>query len=254
MSQLEWDESTVLRHVRAGFSPGPAARERVRLALGAAVALSAAAPAAVLGVTVPRPPGLGAWASRVLLASTLTVAAGSFGYWAGYRAGRDETRVSTPPGAAVPAAANPTQDDPAGFSAGAGLAPANGPEVLTVSPPARPSRLAAPGAASARPKTPGMQSLEAEVRALRSIERALRDGQPGLARALLQRLEREQPHGRLIEEREATAAIVRCTLGDVPFGVDPAQDFADRNPASLYLERVKHSCATVSDSQTLRRR
>jgi len=86
-------------------------------------------------------------------------------------------------------------------------------------------------------------SLENEVRALRSVERALRDQRPGLALALLARLDREVPDGRLAEEREATSVIAHCALGDGPLGVDLAGDFAERYPSSAYLGRVRQSCA-----------
>jgi hypothetical protein len=89
------------------------------------------------------------------------------------------------------------------------------------------------------------------VRALRGVERALRDRQPGLALALLRQLDRAVPDGKLGEEREATSAIARCALGTVPLGVDLAEDFADRHPDSVYLKRVEQACATSTmESET----
>jgi hypothetical protein len=85
-------------------------------------------------------------------------------------------------------------------------------------------------------------SLDQEVRALRAVERALRDRQPALAMALLAELDRAIPRGRLVEERQATATIARCAVGDVPFDVDLAEMFADQYPASVYLDRVRRSC------------
>jgi hypothetical protein len=98
--------------------------------------------------------------------------------------------------------------------------------------------------ASAVSASPGA-SLGAEVRALRAVERALRDGEPGLALALLRELDRAVPDGSLVEEREATAAIARCALGQAPFGVDLGRDFAERHPDSVYLSRVQQGCAAA---------
>jgi hypothetical protein len=114
-------------------------------------------------------------------------------------------------------------------------ASANGPPAAArvVRPKARPT--AAPPATAA--------SLEAELRALRAVERALRDGQPGMALALLRELDRTIPDGQLMEEREATSAIARCAAGDVPFGVDLTRDFRERHPDSVYLGRVTQGCA-----------
>lgn len=92
-------------------------------------------------------------------------------------------------------------------------------------------------------------SLEKEVSALRAIERALRDRQPGLALALLRELDRVVPEGRLVEEREATAAIARCALDQVPFGVDLGEDFGARYPDSVYLERVAQACARRANGE-----
>jgi hypothetical protein len=101
-------------------------------------------------------------------------------------------------------------------------------------------------------------SLAEEVRVLRSVERALREGSPGFALALLRDLDRAVPRGALTEERQAMRAIARCTTGDVPFGVDLAQDFAEHHPASVYGRRVEDACAATdsagSGDQVRRRR
>jgi len=79
--------------------------------------------------------------------------------------------------------------------------------------------------------------------ASRAVERALRDREPGLALGLLRELDRAVPGGRLVEERQATAAIARCGTGDVPFGVDLGEEFAGRYPGSVYQARVEEACA-----------
>jgi len=92
------------------------------------------------------------------------------------------------------------------------------------------------------PVTPSA-SLAEEVRALRAVERALREGKPGFALALLRELDRAIPNGQLVEERLATRTIARCATGDVPIGVDLASDFAARHPDSVYGRRVTDACA-----------
>ncbi|HSS39286.1 MAG TPA: hypothetical protein VLT58_11000, partial [Polyangia bacterium] len=85
-------------------------------------------------------------------------------------------------------------------------------------------------------------SLAVEVRALRNVERALRDHNAGLATAYLDDLDRDVPDGQMREERVALRAIARCARGPQPFGVDLAQDFAAAYPASAYRARVEQAC------------
>jgi hypothetical protein len=96
-----------------------------------------------------------------------------------------------------------------------------------------------------------------EVRVLRSVERALRENRPGFALALLRELDRSVPKGQLTEERLAVRTIARCASGAVPFGVNLAEDFADRYPASVYGRRVTEVCGATDPSsagdQQLRR-
>jgi hypothetical protein len=94
------------------------------------------------------------------------------------------------------------------------------------------------------------ESLAIEVRALRNAERALRDGNPGLALAFLQELDRQVPNGKLAEERDAAATTARCARGDHPFGVDMAEEFAQRHPASVYRARVEQACAPTDSPAT----
>jgi hypothetical protein len=87
------------------------------------------------------------------------------------------------------------------------------------------------------------ESLTIEVRALRNTERALRDGNPGLALAFLQELDRQVPNGQLTEERDAAGTLARCARGDHPFGVNLAAEFTERHPSSVYRSRVEQACA-----------
>lgn len=228
------NESTMLARARAGLSPSEADRARVGASLAAALASAAPLLPAAHGA-LPMKAGVG-WTARLLVATTLAAAAGTGGYWAGYRAGRDDAPqpAALRDDVARPAAASPAVRAPVLEQE---VPPASTPEPRAAEPAraSRPRRNAAP--------TTNAASLEAEVRALRAVERALRDHEPGMALALLRELDRAVPDGQLVEEREATAAIARCALGDVPFGVDPARDFREHHPDSVYLDRVAQGCA-----------
>ena len=92
------------------------------------------------------------------------------------------------------------------------------------------------------------ESLAIEVRALRNAERALRDGNPGLALAFLQELDRQVPNGQLAEERDAAGTLARCARGDHPFGVNLAAEFTERHPGSVYRARVEQACGATDSS------
>ncbi len=84
------------------------------------------------------------------------------------------------------------------------------------------------------------ESLAIEVRALRNAERALRDGNPGLALAFLQELDRQVPNGQLTEERDAASTLARCARGDHPFGVNLAAR-VHRAPPRKRLPRARRA-------------
>lgn len=248
------DESKLLARARAGLSPSPADALRVRASLAAALAapgeIAREAPASASGAGQGLGTGQG-WPLRVLLASATAAAigAGAGGYWMGHRAGAREARQATldtathmvmhdgvrRPG---PAATAETDAPSPAFSA-------PGPAVgVGTSAPEAVRRRSAASVRAARPAAtvPSPESLEHEVRALRAVERALRDDDPRLALALLRQLDRDVPKGKLVEERQATTVIARCSAGDVPFGVNLAEDFASDYPDSVYQGRVEQSC------------
>jgi hypothetical protein len=229
------DASTMLARARAGLSPSAEQIANVRRSLATAIASGTMPASARAGATVQR-------ATRLLLASTLAVGVAGAGYVAGYRAGRRAPVVVAP---AAPLGAPPATEaarDPAPATSSSPPPLEKAPEPRRAAGLARPARPAATVPAALEAKDPPAAGLEAELRALRGVERALRDHQPGLALALLRRLDAEVPDGKLVEERDATAAIARCQLGDVPFGVNLARDFADRHPDSVYAERVAAGC------------
>jgi hypothetical protein len=260
-------EAELLARARRGVSPTAVDAARVRRAIGAALGAGAgdfgATPAKVQGdperrwVAAPR---AGRWAWRLLVAGAIAAAGIGAGYRAGRRAGLREARLTS-------SATEPSATETSGGlsvarrSAGA-LAPvATGtPSALRLDappigspsgsgdlPPSTRRRNPA-GKTAFSPAPSPAESLEIEVRALRNIERALRDGNPGLALAFLQELDRAVPRGQLTEERTATAALARCARGDLPFGVNLAEDFANQYPYSVYRERVEQACAPTDST------
>jgi hypothetical protein len=232
MTDKERNAADLLVRARRGWSPSAADQERVRRAIGAASAV--ATPGSVPTV-VPR---AAVWGARLLAAATIAVASGGAGYWIGYRAGHRQT-PQVAPIAAAPWAPAPT--GPPAPRTAQELQPA-----LT---------LPTPGAShhgghlthhdTENPAPGAGESLAVEVRALRNAERALRDGNPGLALAFLEDLDRQVPRGQLTEERDAMATLARCARGDRPLDVDLAGEFVERHPASVYRARVEQTCAAT---------
>jgi len=243
MSDIEREEQLLLSRARAGLAPASDATARMRRAIDSAVAAAGsvaepARPDASNGLAAHA----GSRAARLLVAVTIAGAAGTAGYLSGYRAGGRDAHVASNVSASAPAASDavaavPVEQSP--LRSGAPVAGGARPVAEAIG--ARP-RSGAQRVARAAPEPAAAESLAKEVAALRGIERALRDGQPGLALALLQELDRAVPDGKLVEEREATAAIARCALGRVPLGVDLVDDFAEHHPDSVYLKRVEQSC------------
>jgi hypothetical protein len=191
------------------------------------------------------------WTTRLLVAGLIAAGAAGLGYRAGLRAGREQaaserTNAGVPapsPVATQPTLANGPVANDASSSVGA----------VPIAAPSEPPRRSAPrrpvpsdGTRAAAPAP----SLAEEVRALRAVERALRDGNPGFALALLRELDRAVPNGQLIEERLATRTIARCASGDVAMGLNPADDFAARYPDSVYGRRVADACAATDSPGT----
>jgi hypothetical protein len=243
------DELTMLARARAGLSPTAADALRVRASLDAALA----APGDVTPDASPSGSGLGTgggWSLRFLATSiaVATVGAGAGGYWMGYRAGAREPGPAVTHAVAKDGAPSPSGASPSGPIAIAETGPPSPAAPVAIGDAAgvRETSRRRPGnmPRTARPEVVASpaESLEQEVRALRAVERALRDDDPRLALAILQQLDRDVPKGKLVEERRATSVIARCAAGDVPFGVNWAEDFASDYPDSVYRGRVEQSC------------
>jgi hypothetical protein len=83
--------------------------------------------------------------------------------------------------------------------------------------------------------------LDEEVRQLRRIERAIRDGNPRLALVIGEDLDRTIPRGQLLLERRAASAMAECQL-DVPDARVRAQRFIDQSASNTYAARVREIC------------
>jgi hypothetical protein len=232
------DPAELLARARRAWSPGEADAARVRRAIGATVA---AGPGAGGGAAPARPRGSASastWTSRFLVAGALATASGGAGYWAGHRAGVREAR----PTHSVISLEAPTAVTPAPKPAPAPspVAEKPTPGMPSLVPSRHDARSARRGSETQAPSQ--TETLAIEVRALRNAERALRDGNPGLALAFLQELDRQVPHGQLAEERDAAGTLARCARGDHPFGVNLATEFTERHPGSVYRARVEQAC------------
>jgi len=88
------------------------------------------------------------------------------------------------------------------------------------------------------------RTLEREIAGLRSAQQALNRGESDSAERALDKLERTNPEGALLEERLATRAILACTSGsDAGANSSVAlKEFVERYPASVHVSRVRAAC------------
>jgi outer membrane protein assembly factor BamD (BamD/ComL family) len=106
-------------------------------------------------------------------------------------------------------------------------------------------RTAAAGRARAarRPPAQPESSLAAELAMLQRARRALNAGNGRLALGIVEELDERFPRGVLVEERSATRILSLCQLERVAEAQQAAHEFLARYPASVYVERVRQSCA-----------
>ena len=255
---------------RDGHDPSPADTRRVRRAVighciaagsiaataGAAASTAASTATATTAITLK---------AVLVNASVALVVAGSVA---------TATRVwfdATSPSAAVTtstAAGVPPMTTAARSSRGpraAAQAPSEGDSQLPAAPAAEPSSEAArpwptsvvvAGGRSASPPVAGptgevrgvpaapTRTLEREIAGLRSAQQALNRGESDSAERALDKLERTNPEGALLEERLATRAILACTSGNDPGANNTValKEFVERYPASVHVSRVRAAC------------
>lgn len=256
MTHLDDEEEQLLQAARRAFTPQASDAARVLAATRAAL---------VAGDAVAEMPSEGAastlgvgtlahrWLLRTAIGLSIAGVSGAIGYRMGLRAG-EESRAADPrpsPAAAKPKTAAATQL-PMTSPDVAATPRREGPEPVRPTPRTQAPRAAVrvprdePSTeASATAATNGA-SLDEEVRALREVERALRDRNPRVALTLLGELDRTVPGGQLQEERAAAFAVARCALG---FGSPDiiVRDYANAHPSSLYLARVQQACPSDAE-------
>jgi len=236
------DEPDLLAAARRGLSPTAGDRARVLRAIRGVIAAGDAASNG--DASPPVPPRLVTGARRLVALGAVAAAAAGAGYVGGFRAGRRQAALDTPSSSGERTTLAPRSPPPE--RAGGDHPPASpGREVADprARPPAMPRRPRGTAVAPPAPEGTPASSLAVELEGLRAVERALREGKPGFALSLLRELDDKVPKGRLLEERLATRTIARCAAGDVPMGIDLAEEFAERYPDSVYGRRVADACS-----------
>jgi hypothetical protein len=243
------DELAVLRRARQGLSPRREDETRVLAALGGVLATPA-------GSGNAAPPPEGATASQVaavrlfrLFAGILALGlAGAAGYGWGYRAGTAAERASAvvAPRVTTTPAASPEREPEREAAAVI--------EVDKAEPRTKPRlRSAEARTREVAPFPSGMRSpensgLDEEVRQMRRIERAIRDGNPRLALVLSEELDQAVPQGQLMLERRVATLMASCQLGS-DGATGRATDFTQQNPNSSYAERLRQICKLPDNQQ-----
>lgn len=267
MSDFSRDELELLAGARRALAPSAddAARvlHKARLAIGNGAVPAAdggAAPSAASGVLV----------KKVLTWLAIAGVAAWLGYNAGFELGEQRAREAnashapavSPPIARAPEPSAPSpRVEPSLQAQQPEAAPEVAAPVARVEPTRRKPKLAlepllAPetdeAPVLAAPPPPPNASLDAEIKALRYAERALRNREPSNALARLAQLDREVPDGQMMEERAAARAMARCEERAAKSTPDQAEvmqrvlEFSQQYPASVYFARVRQTClATI---------
>lgn len=224
-------------------------------AAGAQVAPAqvAAAPGAAAGAALTRWAALKAAGSAgAALGLALLGAGGGVGFWLGHEVASSGARST----AALEAAARPVEapvpelERAASAPTGSLEAAANDAVAGVASTPRAASEAArgidapradvAPRAHARRRAEPS--SLNDELALLRRVERALRNNDPALARALLAELDERFPDSRLGEERAAARRIADCRSAESGAS-ESARAFLREHAASVYRKRIVLACA-----------
>lgn len=176
---------------------------------------------------------------------------GGVGFWLGHEAA--SARAPSAAVVKVPARAEAPLPERAAVAPSAGAKePAQNDAIADVAPtPAAPSEArrevgsqrthAPPRAHAARPRA-APSPLDAELALLRRVERALRNNDATLARALLGELDERFPDSRLREERAAARRIADCRSGE-PGAGENARAFLREHDTSVYRKRIAVACA-----------
>ena len=237
MTELENREASVLAAARRGLSSTDADRERVRLKIASALA-SGEIPDEAPELDAPRSSML----VKAGLGVALAVLAGGAGFAAGHRAGfaagvrEGAVKVSPVISGAVSQREVTQQERAVPAAAAPPLAPSSSVAARRATP-------SVSAAVSGTTPASSESDIDEELRTLRRVERAQRAGNPRLALALLEELDRDRPRGKLMEERAAARAVAECqsTFGDSRAAL--LARFRARYPSSVYSSRVETACA-----------
>lgn len=271
---LSQEARAQLRMAKVGFSPQAADRERVHAAVAAAVGVSAgisAAAATQVGLAkassaqaAATQATAGLLNSALLVKGLLVVAVvGGLSGAVGYKLGYSNGLHAVAPPASSPASVPPVIEAPTSSTMRA--TPQQLVPTLPIAPPAVPpttdapaqepalkpaSRLSSrgPTAGSAAALPDGTSPESEEILQLERVQRALRDGYPALALAILGELDHKVPRGMLIEERTAAKIIARCSLGETSSAQPTA--FVARYPKSMYLGRIARACSAMNSKSS----
>jgi hypothetical protein len=233
MTRADDRELRILAGARAALGPAVGDQARVHAATLRAIAAGAA-------VEVPESPesALGEATRRVVArsagaAAIIALAAGAAGV--GYRLGFDAALREAPVRHAVVSESvrAPAPPAPAPETANPPSVGVDAPQRTPAAPPER------------RAKTPPPDTLGEEVRVLREVDRALREGRPLAALELLDGLDRAVPKGRLQEERAAARVLARCDTLSRADAQALGVRFSMQHPGSVYEPRVLRGCGAA---------
>jgi len=281
MSDFSRDELDVL-DVLAGARRAlePTARDTARVLHNARLAIgSGAVPAA--DAALASGAGKGAMTGALAKQAASWLAVAGIAAWLGYHAGLSagelrareanaaSTRAATAPASLAPRTGSaPNVPAQPSVPSSEARAPASeaAPTARAAAQPRRKPKIApevdeAPALAPEVDEAPALAapppapsaSLDAEIKALRYVERALRNREPHNALARLAQLDREVPDGQMKEERAAAQAMARCEERARSGAPDHAQvmqrvlEFSQQYPASVYFARVRQTCLATID-------
>lgn len=211
--------------------------------------------------TVPAPAPVVAQTSGVAsfgVRALLGAAAGGalLGFIAGYGSaglgeGRTVQRVSAPPAAVTAFEQEPNGTSDAAAQSGSARAavdlnslPTNDARAPASAPSTKaPASPVEAQPAPSEPAEPAKPSFYEELQYLKRAQSALRQGNGALALGLMTTLDSIQPGGALLSERGVAKVLAHCQLGDVEAAQRVAAGLAAEGLASVYSERLEHSCA-----------
>jgi len=100
----------------------------------------------------------------------------------------------------------------------------------------------APRTVKARPTGAGSSDLEAELRLMGLVQRSLASGQPSAALSLLAEHRERFPGGTLVLERRGLEPVALCQSGRVEEGRKAAQSYLKVAPNSVLGKRIRVAC------------